>query len=289
MKSSKPLRLASAVIGRAPLPGRFVAADLLSKLLAPDSGFAERTEGGYVVEYDLRDEIQRQMYFGIYEQPLVCLLRQRLQAGGVFYDVGANVGYFTLLASSLVGSGGEVHAFEPVPNNAARIKRNLGRNNIANVFLNELAVAEGSGTLTLYLPGVTFNSGWASLIPSSKSPQQISVPTISLDEYVFDQGHRFPDVVKIDIEGAEPQALAGMRRILARDPSPDLVAEINPYLLNRAGLTAADTLGPLRAAGYRLFRLRASDVVPLTEDPPSDSKAPVLDVFASKRQPPELR
>jgi tRNA A58 N-methylase Trm61 len=93
------------------------------------------------VELYLDDELQRQICFGLYEQPLARHLRKVLRNGSVINDIGANVGYFTLLASELVGGEGEVHTFEPVPANAELIARNIKQNTIQNAILNEISVS----------------------------------------------------------------------------------------------------------------------------------------------------
>jgi FkbM family methyltransferase len=109
------------------------------------------------VELYLDDELQRQICFELYEQPLARHLRKVLRKGSVIYDIGANVGFFTLLASELVGGEGEVHAFEPVPADSESLARNIEQDNVQNVILNEIAVSSKLGSLTLFLPDVAIN------------------------------------------------------------------------------------------------------------------------------------
>jgi FkbM family methyltransferase len=146
----------------------------------------------------------------LYEQPLARHRRKVLRKGSVIYDIGANVGFFTLLASELVGGEGEVHAFEPVPANSESLARNIEQDNVQNVILNEIAVSSKLGSLTLFLPDVAINTGWDSIVPSVRRSQEQQVSTIALDDYVSWVGVHSPDVIKIDSEGAEPSALAGM-------------------------------------------------------------------------------
>ena len=274
------LRSTRAVVGTVPLPGRYVAADLVGRVAAPESGAVTGKLGRYLVEYDLHDELQRQMYFGLYDPTLTTLLRRRLHPGEVFYDVGANVGYFTLLASGIVGSAGEVHAFEPIRANVERLRTNVRRNGITNITINEMAVADRAGEVSLYVPESdgAANSGWASIAPSARRPAAITVPTVSLDEYA--SGRRMPALIKLDIEGSEPAALAGMRELLGRDDAPDLVVEVNTFLLDRLGRSPAAVIGPLESAGNELFAMHDHGIAPLTVHPEFDK---LTDVYATKR------
>lgn len=257
--------LVRQAISHATVPGQYVAADLAGRVMGRAKYFAEAEIGGHKIALDLNDEIQRQVYFGIYERQVTRLLRQLLQPGDVFYDVGANVGYFSFLASGIVGSTGEVHSFEPVPVNSGRIRQNISRADASNIVINEVAISDRSGAITLFVSDSSSNSGWASVVPSSRRPQKLIVSTISLDDYVFSKGRRLPDIIKMDIEGNEPTALAGMRRILSSECAPDLIVEVNPYLLSKRGLTPETILRTLTAAGYRLYRIGGHRLVPLAD------------------------
>ena len=281
----RSLRLPRAFISRWPFPGRYLAADWLGRLAATRSPAIMGKIQEYEVEFDLRDELQRQMYFGLFNPQLVRVLKATLGPRDVFYDVGANVGYFTLIASQLVGMNGQVHAFEPVPANLARIKSNLDRNEITNVSLNLCAVSNAPGELTLYLAKEPSNSGWASVVPSERRPDKLTVETLSLDDYVFGSGRRIPALIKMDIEGAEPMALAGMTRLMAHDHAPNLIVEINPYLLAREGLTAKAITDPLLDAGYRVGRIERSRITRIS---PNHRFVQLTDILASKRGLAEL-
>jgi FkbM family methyltransferase len=119
------------------------------------------------------------------------------------YDIGANVGFYTLLFSSLVGKGGSVHSFEPVPDNVAMIRRHLTLNAVANVHVHPCAVSDFEGFASFLLSeshamGKLSNSG------------ALSVPCCALDSQVFGNSRLPPpEVIKLDIEGAEALALRG--------------------------------------------------------------------------------
>ena len=160
------------------------------------------------------------------------------------------------------------------------IARNIEQNTIQNVILNEIAVSSESGTLTLFLPDVAINTGWASIVPSDRRHKELQVPAIALDDYVSRVGVRSPDVIKIDIEGAEPRALAGMGALIRSEGAPDIAVEINSYLLQRSGLDSGAITVPLAQAGYALYRFEEKGLRPY--NPERDGET-LIDLYASKR------
>lgn len=150
-------------------------------------------------------------------EPLIQSLLQKIVApGDVFYDIGANVGFFAILAAKLVGPHGRVYAFEPLPANAASLQHNVVLNGFTNVTVFETAIssADGEGELLL---GSEPTQGRlaASVAPGDAPAETITIPISSLDQLIVRHDLKQPDLVKIDIEGAEVDAIAGMRRTLA--------------------------------------------------------------------------
>ncbi|WP_053076756.1 FkbM family methyltransferase [Caenimonas sp. SL110] len=174
-------------------------------------------------------------WLGIYESELQRLLVDSLSAGDVFLDVGANVGFFSLLGATLVGPAGKVVAFEPVSENAQLLLRNLALNKVSNVQLIEAAVADRVGT-------ASFEDG--------QSPSQgrlgtggRSVPVVTLDGLLASGAIPVPQVIKMDIEGAESLALAGARGLLSAH-RPKLLLSTHGYQQQ------AQCLEFLHALGY---------------------------------------
>jgi FkbM family methyltransferase len=222
-------------------------------LFAPATRQVEGQIAGFDFLFDFRDELQKLMYFGLYDQAETALVTRTLRAGDVFLDIGANVGYYSLHASRLVGETGQVHAFEPIAANVQRLLETAQRNGIRNVRVNQAAVGEAAGTLELHLGGEELgNSGWASVVPSQRRPNMLTVPMLAIDPYVVENNIRFIRLVKLDVEGAEPEVIAGMSSLLAGENAPDLLCEINPWLLERRGLDSTSITRPLAARGYRL-------------------------------------
>ena len=194
------------------------------------------------------------MAVGLYELDTLRLIRKLLRPGDHFVDCGANIGYFTLAASRRVGTGGRVDAFEPDPLNRARLESHLLANHAhANVRAHAVALSDSTGTATLYHPTDSAkNHGEASLYaPAVSGVQTYTVPTARLEDLI----ERPPQLIKMDIEGAELAALRGMTRLLKAEPSPMLIIEHNPESAAIAGHRSGDVLRFLRECRteYRAF------------------------------------
>ncbi len=208
--------------------------------------------GGSRITADLSDAVQRLVYFlGYYERGVTNLITRVLNAGDTFIDIGANVGYFTLIASPLVGPTGKVHSFEPVPEVFASLRRNVALNGLSNVRMNRAAVFDEDRDLEIFLP-VDGNSGTGTFFKRPNAPgDSVQCPAHSLDDYVKREGIERIRLVKMDIEGAEPFALRGMRQVLSSLHPPDLICEAVPYLLEFSGHTQADIVQFMKPFGYR--------------------------------------
>jgi FkbM family methyltransferase len=194
---------------------------------------------------------------GTNERPVQAALAEHLHAGATFFDIGGNVGFFTVIGARLVGPTGHVFVFEPVPDNAAIIRRNLALNHFENVTLFEKAVAQTSGRTSLH---VSSYSGGAVLASVGKPPElkeTITVGTVSVDELVAQQLVRPPAVVKIDVEGAEMDVFHGMTQTL-QTFKPVIIYEIDDGT-EAPFRTKCDACAQfLRAMGYELTELENS-------------------------------
>ncbi len=158
-------------------------------------------------------------------------LAQLIEPGQTVYDVGANIGFFTILCSRLVGPQGRVYAFEPIPQNLATLRRNVALNGLTNVVVVEKALSSSTGTAEMFVsPWSAFHS--LNVAGASKQDNhgpeagEIVVQTVTLDEFLQDGDVRAPDLVKIDVEGAELIVLAGMGETL-RTRKPLLLCELH--------------------------------------------------------------
>ena len=200
---------------------------------------------GLSLSLDLSQE--KDYWLGTYEPDLQRTIEELVQPGQTAYDVGANVGYVSLLLARRVGSLGTVIAFEPFPANVERLKQNLAAHaDLAHMEVVAAAVVETTQTVS-FLVGASDDTG--RVIPSaaetSSSANQLSVCGVALDELVFEQDYPPPQVVKIDIEGGEVAALRGMSRLL-RQVRPLILLETHSQACSQAAWQL------LTEAGYRL-------------------------------------
>jgi len=162
----------------------------------------------------------RYVRLGIHERSVETLLVDYLKPGNVFYDIGANVGYFSLLAAELCGPEGHVYAIDPTPNNIKIIRHNLDTNGISHYTLIEKAVSNqsGSGKLTVL-------DGTKAYLATGDDDAAIPIEMIALDDLSRQQ--RPPNVVKIDVEGAESRVIEGATETLKRAPGLTLIIEVH--------------------------------------------------------------
>jgi FkbM family methyltransferase len=193
---------------------------------------------------------------GIWEQWVMnCFLRV-LRPGMTVVDVGANVGYYTLLAARAVGPGGRVHAFEPEPLNFRLLKRSLMANGLHWVNASDKALWDEAGTRLLFTTTAEGGRGGHTLIddPATSTRPRITVETITLDEVLA--ADRRVDVMKMDAEGAEPRIFDGMRRVVEASPRLKIVMEFSPQFVRGAGRDPVRFIDELGNMGFSVSLIR---------------------------------
>jgi FkbM family methyltransferase len=184
---------------------------------------------------------------GEWERQQTLLFESLLSEDMVFVDVGAHIGYYTLLAARRVGARGRVYAFEPAPDNFRVLARNIGQNGLTNVVAEPLAVARRRSRASFTLSDN--DSASHSLAGALQGGRRVEVETISLDEYFSGSRGRI-DVVKLDAEGVELAILEGMQEVLARNPDLILFTEIYPRAMEAFGNSPDDFLAALARLGF---------------------------------------
>jgi len=173
----------------------------------------------------IEDWIQQNIYFlGEYETQELKTLQQFLKEDGIFIDLGANFGLYTLNASKLVGKKGTIICFEPFSQNYKYLSNNIVINNLQNVQAENLAVGEKNGTINLYYDKQEKNLGMVSTKHIENSLKE-EVQVVSIDSYLQNKPLSHIDLIKIDIEGFEYSALMGMHITLTKY-KPTLLIEI---------------------------------------------------------------
>jgi FkbM family methyltransferase len=217
---------------------------------------------GRTLNMDLRDEAVSSAIFahGVWEPEETSFLEKALRPGMVFVDIGANIGYYTVMASSLVGSSGKVFAFEPDPRNFALLERNVAENFCQNVLAEQKAVAASSRRLSLYRSSSNFGDHrtYAPLGSAVQrygaGPSPVAVEAISLDDY-FAGNPTVIDFLKMDIQGSEYDAFVGMRRTLQQNYGITILTEFWPTGLKQAGVAPSAFLEAVRACEFMIYQL----------------------------------
>jgi FkbM family methyltransferase len=196
-----------------------------------------------------------------YEPHVTSILTEVLKPGHVMVDLGANIGYFSLLAMTLVGDNGKVIAIEPNVRNLQLLYASIVENKMKNIFVLPLAASHLFQILRLQTFG---SNGFLDVAAPGQAGAQY-VQTVILDEILHGVPHI--DTIKMDIEGFEPFALKGMTTIIETH-RPLLITEFSPWHIeHRCGLHPKEYLDQLTSHGYRLSIIKPSGIMTPAKDP----------------------
>ena len=244
----------------------------LGHLLLPRGGVRTIASGlGAGLRVAALRETPASYWLGTHEPETQEAIRRLVAPGMTVYDCGANVGYFTAMCARLVTPSGRVYAFEPSPKSVACLRRVGELNAFDNVYVVPLAVWRETTNLEFVSgPGdaALVSDHAVEALPGGMPARTIGVPAVSLDEFVFAQGHPVPDFVKLDVEGSETAALEGARRVI-RERRPVLLIEVH-------GQAGRGAWSILRDMGYR-----CRDVATGLEAQTADEFAVWIRVFAA--------
>ena len=255
---------AVAVLNRAGIarvPGARQAYALVHRLVFP-GGERRVVANGLPMWVDTRDRViaTHLLGEGVWERSETKAFLGQIREGMCVFDVGANIGYYTLLAARAVGPAGRVYAFEPEPRNFELLTRNVSENGFTNVRPVNAAVSSGAGVVRLHLDDANF--GAHSLEVGSvrtSSGRSVDVETVFLDRFA-DEALSFEAgvLVKVDVQGAEALVVAGAQRLLGL-PNVTLFLEIWPEALERAQADAGRLLAVLEDLGFRFEDVEAPE------------------------------
>lgn len=175
-----------------------------------------------------------------------------LQPGMFVVDVGAHLGYFTMLSAKLVGKNGKVFAFEPEPHIYSLLKKNIELNRYKNISAIQQAVTNKESSTSLYLSNES--SGSNSIYPGEHYDEITQIPTIRLDKFFYKNLTKI-DLIKMDIEGAEPFALEGMHKIILKNKKLILITEFNPMAIHKGGNDPIKFLNNLNLYFHTLYAI----------------------------------
>lgn len=214
---------------------------------------------GRKMALDVNDSLALSVW-GIYDPQLTEYIRTSVKRGCVAVDIGANIGYFTVILSDCVGKTGVVHAFEPDDDNFSKLKTNVEGNRLANVKLVNKALANSSKRITLYR--CEENAGMHSVWPRQSDSKGHEVEAMTLDDY-FCRPDDVIDFLKMDIEGAEYGVLEGASRVVSRSANLVMVTEFCPAWIRGYGKDPLQFLLLLHDLGFFLYDMnRGFEPVP---------------------------
>jgi FkbM family methyltransferase len=215
------------------------------------------------VPADYTDLIQREIFLhGVYEPETTSELRELVKPGCTVIDVGANIGYYTLVLAKAVGDTGTVHAFEPVPRLRETLNSNIEANHFRNVTVEPLACWSSCGETEIY-EAPSGNSGKSSLFhQNAKGARSHKVQVTTIDTYAATKALTKVDLIKIDVEGAELDVLEGCWETIAKW-RPVLIVEVVPHFLEERGSSLKEFLELLDSRGYEC---RVRDARPTATD-----------------------
>ena len=214
-----------------------------------DKVYIKRLHNNFYMLLNPTEHIQQQLFwYGYYEKEVGDLLKKILRQKDVFIDIGANIGYFSLLSATISPSA-KVISFEPVKDLFQKIKENVSINDCKNIVAINAAVGETNEQRELFL-STPDNLGMSSFQqPENYAGRKENVEVIAIDDWFKTSGLTKVDLIKLDIEGSELAALKGMRSVL-EEQRPVLIAEINPETLSLFGLNQSDIYNYLNQLNF---------------------------------------
>ncbi|MGB9408364.1 MAG: FkbM family methyltransferase [Terracidiphilus sp.] len=220
-----------------------------------------RLLGGGRMILDTNDHLAQQIRCEESFEPAVRQEVERIASRGVnFIDIGANIGYYTILASRLIGHENRVLAFEPQVSVVTKLRRNIDLNSLCNVEIFPFALADTPGTVIFNVPPEGKES-YGSMRANGRFDvvKTVEVAMQRLDDVLFKIGNPKIGLVKIDAEGAELLILRGATQLLSSPDKPDLIFEANESNCKPFGYCVFDVLQFVHGFGYRLRQLDNED------------------------------
>jgi len=234
------------------IPGAMPVYNFFFKLTRPSYAIVD----GDVFFCDRDDDLELTSKSGHFERFVRSVFQRETKNGDIFFDIGAHIGYNTILASRLVGEQGRVFAFEPFPENFQLLKKNVAANSCRNVSILEMAISDQNGTAKLFLDKESIRH---SLYGKSSDSDHIEVETTTLDDFLKKNGMPRVDVIKMDIEGGEMRALRGMANMLRCNRKLKIFTEFYPHDLKLAGVKPNDYLKELRSFGLEIYNINSRE------------------------------
>lgn len=195
-----------------------------------------------------------------YESQETQLLKKIIKKNSTVIDIGANIGYFTLLLAKLVGPDGKVFSFEPDPNNFSILEKNVKVNGYSNVVLTQKAISDKTETTKLYL--CKYSNGMHRIYESEMCEGHVEIESSRLDDFFksikFDGEVNF---IKIDTEGSEVKVIHGIKNILKANKDIKILVEFEPGSIVQSGYLPKELLTEIRSHGFKIIPLESKNIL----------------------------
>jgi FkbM family methyltransferase len=198
----------------------------------------------------------------IWEPNETKILQKIIQKDMNVIDIGANIGYYTILFSKWVGDKGKIFSFEPESENFRLLKKNINANKANNVITFQKAVSNQNESKTLFLSEE--NKGDHQIIDLGENRTQIGIECTKLDSTIAAE-HKI-DLIKMDIQGAEMLALEGMNKILENNSKMTILMEFWPYGIEKSGYNPKNLLEKLEKYGFKIFLIKDEGIIPISKN-----------------------
>lgn len=179
-------------------------------------------------------------------------VKKIIKKGDIVLDIGANIGYFTLIFANIVGETGRVFAFEPDPTNFDLLKKNVEINGYQNVVLEQKALSNKIGKADLYLSKTNMASH--RIFKAGDKRRSIEIDVITLDEY-FKNFNKKINFIKIDVEGVEPAVIQGGLKTLEKQDKIHIMIEFFPLWIKKFGIEPKEFLEMLTKYNFKFYRI----------------------------------
>jgi FkbM family methyltransferase len=221
--------------------------------------FIKTTKFGFKIKLDVSRDVDKHFYWGEFEVDIINFLKSLLIDCSVFFDIGANIGIYTLLASKHIRKGGTVYSFEPSDWAYERLMENLQLNESKNVEVLKIAVSNFTGSKQFY---ICEDDAYNSLIstPMKEVQKVVEVKSISIDDFCIEHKIVKIDILKIDVEGADYLVLKGAQNILRSDKPPLIICEFNRNISEGMTLNKDEFVGFMKELSYKFFKINGKNL-----------------------------
>ncbi len=238
--------------------------------------FDVQTPLGFRILGNTNDLIQRHIYlFGVWEPDATAAVRRLLKPGSTVVDVGANIGYFSLLAAISVGQQGSVHAIEALPSTRRLLRRNLASNQMSNIRVHAVAASDREGLVEMFRARPAFIGSSST---KAGAVSEGAVPSARLDDLLAEVEPGRVTLLKVDVEGDEAAVLRGATKLLSGMPAgAAALVELAPPDEVAAGDDAAAVLELMSNYGFVAYALSNDYSVKRYADPRTKPPEPLLE------------